>query len=406
MSLALLLIAQVVSLQVPDHRAEGRLALRLLDEGYDVASRPGPVEDGLHLRQTDRGYAVLWQGRTEAIEARTPAVSEVAAIQAVVIRLADAHETPSRVRRTRLVWYTGLSAQVRADWVHRLLARGHVLTTRASGADRGLCIVDSERARPGPVNDPCAAPPPARAAPPAGPAVPAAAPAVATATTSEALPRTPRIVSKPPAVPRDRAPVSGGAEPERGPERARTATTSADPGPLRPARPVDPEPFVPPVPTPLHLDLEAAAGLTPHSQGVDPSFAMSGTFWWSWLGLRASALGVFASADTLSVFEGVLSVGPSARWSWHPDWAVQGGFLLGARWHRWRLADGGGLRTDLAVDVPITVRWRATDRIDVGLTARPAVNTRARRHIEDAQVLWQRDVFRFTGLVSVGLRLF
>lgn len=143
-------------------------------------------------------------------------------------------------------------------------------------------------------------------------------------------------------------------------------------------------------------------GLTPHGEGVDPTVAVQGTIWWSWFGVRAAGLGLFASAGDLSVFEGVLSLGPALRWSPRLDWQLGAGLLAGARMHRWQLAEGEGLRTDFAVDLPLSVHWRPTDQLYVGLTARPAVHTRSRRHTLADQVLWQRGVFRLSLMLSVG----
>jgi len=428
MRLALLLIAQVVTLDVPDPQTEGRLALRLLDEGYEVVASQTPSKNQLHLRQTTRGFELRWQGQTEAVHARTPAVSEVAAIQKVVLALAHVSPTPSvSARSLRLAWLPGLSAAARAQWANRLLTQGRTLTLQER-AGEGLCLTGPTRSRPGPVNEPCAsvvAPPAHRPAAPASPAstasrgaealsaprppskvpritaAPSVPPLIRTTTLSAARPMTPPITRSPP-----RSPPAGLID---GPV-ALTATAAVSGG-TAPGSPQAGPPLGPKagpmsaraLPRSAHrLSLQAAVGLTPHTEGVDPTVAVQGTVWWSWFGARVAGLGLFASAGELSVFEGVLSLGPALRWSLHPDWELGGGLLVGARMHRWQLGEDEGLRTDLAVDLPLSVHWRPTERLFVGLTARPAVHTRSRRHTLGDEVLWQRGVLRFSVMLSVG----
>ncbi len=187
-------------------------------------------------------------------------------------------------------------------------------------------------------------------------------------------------------------PADAVSDPDPDPEPGSAPTATRTTLPSRPASP--------------RWSLTAFAGGTLRAHGADPALGIDASYRPSWYGLRVAALYVDGGGPPLRVYELLVVAGPTARRSLSARWSVGAALLVGARMHAYDLApDDAGTRWDVAFDAPLDLTWSPLDPLTVALVLRPGVDSRARRHVDGAEVLWERGALRLGAGLQLGLEL-
>jgi hypothetical protein len=112
-----------------------------------------------------------------------------------------------------------------------------------------------------------------------------------------------------------------------------------------------------------------------------------------------------AIEDALSVADSFVTAG--AGWGFRPHARLRVELLAaaGILIHGYGLSGERGARVDFTAEVPITFAVVLTSRVELGLSAIAGVSGRARRHVIDDTVVWDRSRWRIAGLASLRIVL-
>lgn len=405
--LPLLVLVGAVALDVDAPVLRGRLALLLVDEGIDVY---GPDSGATKTRVTARGdtYELTMDVDPPVrvrVESAVPAVAELELAQRIVLSTKGPSDEKIRNPLIRLDVRGDVPMKVRARAAARLLGSSFGLTSDPRRATEGRCLsVVAGRARleRGPPNEPCAVPP--KVVPPPPPPVVAEKPPVVRTTPPVPPPPPPTTVTPTVAVARSEPPPPPEPgnrirEPEPDPPAPPPVSTTTTTAPRIETAPKSGTPDAA-----WTFRVSAAGGATARAHGTDPCAAVDIELKPSWFGVRASGLFIDGGGSDVRVWELVVSGGPTATVFRSGDWSIDVAVLVGAHRHGYTFGDeASGERWDLAVDAPAALYWTPTDPITVGLLLRPGIDSRARQHTQDGEILWERGAFRMTAGLSLGV---
>jgi hypothetical protein len=360
------LLVALVAGQVALARTSGpslnRLAVHLVDEGFDLVPAGTPTNVSLLVDTSTATFLVEVRGARivrHSIDGTPRAVAELELLQRAVLALREAGASRSASPSIPLAVIqqpASLTTELRGRVILATLDAGYGITRTATNAVAAICIEeDGRRVGVSVRDDPC----------------------VATSTSSAAA-----------LAARLRQLLDEALEEKSPPREEPIAPVTAAPERWR-------------------LAARGAGGATGRASAIDPLVSIGSELAFGAFGGRLDAVFAFASGGEVQALEILALGGPT--WSRHlVDWLrFEIALRLGVQLHRYEVEGSpSGTHADFTADLPLSLSLELGS-FAIEFSVVPGLSNRARRHERDEEVLWSRGLARLLltlgGSLSFGL---